>query len=427
MLRDVTGEIRYEKIVRWSLPRFDDTGGTTLSLFEWQAARMRNYMVKIKKDPEIMFKAKYFNGDKVIHADHVARMSGAALGNMLCGGRSNKQAFSTREWLNAIAPIQASMTLDAMEDFSRFLHFADDWDDEEWESDYNDVKVEPSDNTAQHRKKFSMIEDAYNRRWQSLVKVGKWLTADESRVAGWYYSMITMGPEPKPIRTGATLHSLCITHGSLATYKVFARTYGGKHDADMNQRHPNNDTLLKTVSLYSIMLEGYKGKGHHLVMDSAYMSDQMAQVGREVWKVNMVGTVQSNRTGGGKLGKASLKAKEILKGSADSLLYQHSTLPLAYAIWADNNFVKTLSNFHTPCIVEDGVKRKRKNKQGRRDQYQTSVPIPSQTKDYCETYHLIDKGNGREAKFCIGGGSKKHGWSPKLAARLFNMNLNNAY
>ena len=157
------------------------------------------------------------------------------------------------------------------------------------------------------------------------------------------------------------------------------------------------------------------------------MSDQMAQVGREVWKVNMVGTVLSNRTGGGKLGKVALKAKEILKGSADSLLYQHSTLPLAYAIWADNNFVKTLSNFHTPCIVEDGVKRKRKNKQGRRDQYQTSVPIPSQTKDYCETYHLIDKGNGREAKFWIGGGSKKHGWSPKLAARLFNMNLNNAY
>ena len=59
------------------------------------------------------------------------------------------------------------MILDAMEDFSSCLHFADDWEDEDWEdeeSDYNDVKVEPSDNTAQHRKKFSRIEDAYDRR-----------------------------------------------------------------------------------------------------------------------------------------------------------------------------------------------------------------------------------------------------------------------
>jgi hypothetical protein len=43
---------------------------------------------------------------------------------------------------------------------------------------------------------------------------GKWVTVDESRVAGWYHSCITIGPEPKPIRTGATIHSLCVTHGS---------------------------------------------------------------------------------------------------------------------------------------------------------------------------------------------------------------------
>ena len=33
---------------------------------------------------------------------------------------------------------------------------------------------------------------------------------------------------------------------------------------------------------------------------------------------------------------------------------------LCYAMWADNNIVRTLSNFHRPEILEAGLKRKRK-------------------------------------------------------------------
>jgi hypothetical protein len=63
------------------------------------------------------------------------------------------------------------------------------------------------------------------------------------------------------------------------------------------------------VSLYNFMLESFKHKGHCVVMDSAYMGDAMCQVGQqEEWKINMVGTVQSSRTGGGRLGKAAIKA-----------------------------------------------------------------------------------------------------------------------
>ena len=127
-----------------------------------------------------------------------------------------------------------------------------------------------------------------------MVNYGKWLTADESRVAGWYHSPITQGPEPKPIRTGATLHSLCVTKGRLATYKLFVRVFGGKHDADLNRRHPYTSSVLKFVSLYSIMLQSFTGRGHCLVMDSAHMGDVMALIGRHVWKVNMVGTCQTN-------------------------------------------------------------------------------------------------------------------------------------
>ena len=89
--------------------------------------------------------------------------------------------------------------------------------------------------------------------------------------------------------------------------------------------------------------------------------------------------------------------------------------------------MRVLSNFHTPRVARGGVKRKKRGANGFREHYQTEVNISLQTQHYCETYHLIDKGNGAEAKFDLGGESHSHGWSPKLVARLFNMNLNNAY
>jgi hypothetical protein len=79
----------------------------------------------------------------------------------------------------------------------------------------------------------------YLKRWQACVNPGRWITTDESQVAGWYHSVMTIGPDPKPIRTGATLHTACITKGPLATYKIFARVYGGEGDQDINRRNPH--------------------------------------------------------------------------------------------------------------------------------------------------------------------------------------------
>ena len=136
-------------------------------------------------------------------------------------------------------------------------------------------------------------------RWQAIVNPGKWITTDKSRVAGWYHSVMTIGPEPKPIRTEATLHTVCITNGPLSTYKLFARVYDGKSDQDINQHNKNTVTKLKMVSLYDFMLKSFKHKGHCVVMDSVYMGDAMCQVGREEWGMNMVGTCQTDRTGAG--------------------------------------------------------------------------------------------------------------------------------
>ena len=48
-------------------------------------------------------------------------------------------------------------------------------------------------------------------------------------------------------------------------------------------------------------------------------------------------------------------------------------------------------------------------------------------KYYCESFHLIDKGNGAEAPYDMGGKSRKHNWTPKIIFRLINMTMINAY
>jgi hypothetical protein len=130
------------------------------------------------------------------------------------------------------------------------------------------------------------------------------------------------------------------------------------------------------------------------------------------------------------LGKVAYtgKEKEISINSHESLLFQHKTKALTYAVLGDNNFVKTLSNFHSPVILRGGMKRKRRNPQTkRRERDFSDVNCPSQQKTYCTTYHKIDKGNRAEAKYDILTESHLHGWPPKLAARYFNISSNNAY
>ena len=83
-------------------------------------------------------------------------------------------------------------------------------------------------------------------------------------------------------------------------------------------------------------------------------------------------------------------------------MWQHKELPLVFAAWADNAIVKTLSNFHSPVIIEDGVHRRCKI-DGVRQRDSVGVPVPAQGKAYCETFHMIDKGNGAEAKYDLGG------------------------
>ena len=129
-LKDGNGEIRCEKVLWWCLPLFggddDDDNDDQTSLFEFQAACMRNNMRK--RMVEDGWKSKFYTGDKVITGNHVARFYGVCLAKMLMRYRSINQIISTRGIFDAVPSVQASMTKNALEDLTTSLHYSDDWD-----------------------------------------------------------------------------------------------------------------------------------------------------------------------------------------------------------------------------------------------------------------------------------------------------------
>ena len=136
----------------------------------------------------------------------------------------------------------------------------------------------------------------------------------------------------------------------------------------------------------------------------------------------MVGTAQANRTGA----DAAEACKAMKRGSHNTIIWQHKTLLLVFAGWADNNVFKTLRNCHTPVVIAHGVNRRIKT-DGVRQHSQTPVDCPAQQETYSNTFHFIDKGNGAETMYDIQGKCCTHEWVPKLGFWLYNMNMNNAF
>ena len=72
--------------------------------------------------------------------------------------------------------------------------------------------------------------------------------------------------------------------------------------------------------------------------------------------------------------------------------------------------VNTLSNIQTPVVIEEGLLRRGIDEMGNWHTDQSYVDTIEQMIDYCNTFHLIDKGNGVESRFVMAkGGSKSHG------------------
>ena len=419
-LKDDEGHIRYEKVFEFLLPDFEGEG-----YYEWIAARVRNYMTHLIRTQG--YTPTYFKpeDDKVVLGDHIACFFGVQIARMLRGFPSIRDTWSTREALFAIGMAAESMPRGAFEDINRCFHFADDWDEpenENWEDIYLDDKHK-SPAAAKHRRKFAIIEDAHNAAWKLHIKFGKDLTYDESRCAGWYPGPIVIGPEPKPIRTGATIHSMCVTKGPLGTYMLHVRVYGGKNDTDLRKITRTVGTQQVFIKLLEIFLRPFMGRGCCATMDSAYIGELLAQVATNAWKINVVGTTQCNRCGPDK-DLVKSERKMMKKGTYECKFFVHETLPLCVALWADNNIVQTLTNMYPPAVLteDEGVFRRKRNADGGRDRISSAVKIPLQTKAYVSDFDKIDKRNLADSKYDLKGHSKKHNWAPKLINRFYNIN-----
>jgi hypothetical protein len=79
---------------------------------------------------------------------------------------------------------------------------------------------------------------------------------------------------------------------------------------------------------------------------------------------------------------------------------------------ADNNFVRTLSNFHPAIVVPNGIMRKCRDPITKvRAREPTGVNISEQQLDYCDTYYMINKENGIEVKYDLATETHLHGRS----------------
>ncbi len=86
------------------------------------------------------------------------------------------------------------------------------------------------------------------------------------------------------------MHLLCIAVGKLASYKLHVRTHGGKSNEDLDKKSIHTQTIQKWVNLLDEVLDDFKGKGHYVTMDLAYIGNILAQVVRYEWRNNVFGT-----------------------------------------------------------------------------------------------------------------------------------------
>ncbi|KAL3775049.1 hypothetical protein ACHAW5_007513 [Stephanodiscus triporus] len=160
-MKDGQGEIRFHLL----LPKFGEGLDEEEGFYEFIAARMRNYMTEIIR--KCAYRPEHFDpfDGKFITANHVARFFGCQLARAAKGLPSVQQCWSTRESLEAIGTVKESMPRGAFSDMQRCMHFADDWDEndgEVWDDKFSDKKVDSPIDIAHHRRKFGIVEDAFN-------------------------------------------------------------------------------------------------------------------------------------------------------------------------------------------------------------------------------------------------------------------------
>ena len=99
----------------------------------------------------------------VINADHICRFHGAMMSPSQSGNKSIEDIWLTRSVHKAKGTIKESTKKYVIKDICQCMHFADDQEEEYegWDEKYEDVRESIAQGTANHQRKFGMIEDGY--------------------------------------------------------------------------------------------------------------------------------------------------------------------------------------------------------------------------------------------------------------------------
>ena len=78
-------------------------------------------------------------------------------------------------------------------------------------------------------------------------------------------------------------------------YKLYTRMYGGA-SCNIQGWHEHTQNEAKFVNLFDMMLSNFFGRVI-MLRATQHMGNNMAQVSQKIWNINIVGTIQVNRTG----------------------------------------------------------------------------------------------------------------------------------
>jgi hypothetical protein len=350
-----TEEVDFLQVFEWLMPQFDDPGApASVSYWDWLCVQCLAYQELETPTQTVSFTP-----------DILRRVHGCQIARAVQGMPSVHQCYDTHETLNHLADVVESLPRNLYKQCLALLHFSDEESEKGW---------------AWHCRKFGEVQQQYCKRWQACVTPGRAITMDESRVAGWYHSGITCGPEPKPVRTGATAHTVCVTNGKFARFLLAWRIYGGRNDEGLSAPVSGSQGRGKWIQLFDELVKPWYGKGHIVTMDSAYMSEKWMDHAMSRG-LNTVGTFQRNRFGNEKTCR-TLTPQELKNGlsntpfviddvkamlhlqSHESMFSQREDGKITLSAWADNNLVRVASNMHDVEVRPDGVMRRTRGADG---------------------------------------------------------------
>ena len=203
-----------------------------------------------------------------------------------------------------------------------------------------DASKLPAKSSSNYHPLQNIIEgvELIKRKSQSLWSPGYKMYIDEGRIRSKSKrNKFKIRNPDKPIRMGWTVNKI-------ADQGEFGGYYTYNHLVKVGNKTYNNTEFGKNYNTVDQLLEGLKGMGRLVVMDSGFPTIKLLKDSAKLWNTRIIATVRGNTAHLPKNhGSFMKKAKSFVRGYSQSL--HHENLHLTY--WNDNNAV---------CFIDNNMK-----------------------------------------------------------------------